>query len=198
MKLDVYIDSQQIVLDIPEPMLDEATEFFRKMDRDMEGGWRMGPEFIERPDRMQRCQIAADRLLGSLSSANQTMVLLMGAYIAKHLPGVRGVRIDTRGEPLQTEFIQAAAHVPAPTATARPTATLNKIEALEQAGQEVSPVYRVGKGYRFAIQNATTGQWIESLLLDTEPEANNLRMQAVKRRFDELAGAPTMGTSAER
>lgn len=197
MKLDVYIDNRTVVLDIPEAMRDEATEFFRKMDRDMEGGWRMGPEFIERPDRVQRCQIAADRLLGALSSANQTMVLLMGAYIAKHLPGVRGVRIDTHGEPLQTEFIQAAAHVPSP-ATARPAATLNKIEALEQAGQEVSPVYRVGKSYRFATQEAATGQWIESPLLDTEPEANNLRMQAVKRRFDELAGAPAMGTSAER
>jgi hypothetical protein len=126
------------------------------------------------------------------------MALLMGAYIAKHLPGVRGVRIDTSGEPLQTEFTQAdhpTGHAPAPTASARPAPTLNKIEALERAGQEVSKVYRVGKSYRFAIQDTATGQWVESPLLDNEPEANDRRMQAVKRRFDELAGA---GTSAER
>lgn len=129
------------------------------------------------------------------------MVLLMGAYIAKHLPGVRGVRIDTSGEPLQTEFIQAdraTGHAPAPTATARPALTLNKIETLERAGQEVSKVYRVGKSYRFATQDAATGQWIESPLLDNEQEANDRRMQAVKRRFDELAGAPATQTSAER
>jgi hypothetical protein len=190
MKLEVHVDSRRLVLDIPEAMLDEATEFFHKMDHDMDGGRRMGPEFIERPDLTQRCQIAADRLLGSLSSVNQTMVLLMGAYIAKRLPGVRGVRIDTQGEPLQTEFIYGAGETRAPRPASTPARVLNKVEAMEQAGREVAQVYRVGKSYRFATLDGASGQWLESPLFENEREAHDRRMQAVKQRFDALTGAP--------
>jgi hypothetical protein len=108
-KLLAIVDNRQHAIDVPGDVLAEAEEFFRHMDRDMDGGWRMGPEFVERPDTAQRCQIAADRLLGALSSANETLAMLMAGYILKRMPGVRAVRIDTGGEPLNTEFLDAAA-----------------------------------------------------------------------------------------
>src|SRR3970282_1739095 len=97
MKLNVVVDDRLYSIKVPPDMLREAEEFFRKMDRDMDRGWQMGPEFIENPDKVQRCQIAANKLLTSLSAANETMITLMAGYIFKRLPGVTGVRIDTGG-----------------------------------------------------------------------------------------------------
>lgn len=105
MKLDVVIDNKTFSVEIPETMLDEAEEFFRKMDRDMDHGWQMGPEFIENPDAAKRCQIAANKLLVSVSTQNQLMIQLMAAYILKRMPGIRTVNIDTSGEMLGTELL---------------------------------------------------------------------------------------------
>jgi hypothetical protein len=104
MKLNITVDGRTQTIDVPDNMLTEAGEFFRKMDRDMDAGWRMGPEFVENPDRVNRCQIAADKLLVSLSTGNHTLTQLMAAYILLRLPGVIGVDIDTGGEMLNTEF----------------------------------------------------------------------------------------------
>jgi hypothetical protein len=190
MRLEVDAGGQRLALEVEPTMLTDAEAFFAKMDRDMDGGWRMGPEWVERPDRVQRCQIAADKLLGALSTANENLALLMAGYILKRLPHVSGVQIDTAGEPLSTAFTFTSV---APTAqVAAPSSPrLGRLEAMERAGKEVGQVFRVGKSYRFATLEAARNQWIESPLFETESEANASRLQAVKRRFDELAGAPS-------
>ena len=104
MKLNVTVDGRTQAVEVPPDMLTEAGEFFRKMDRDMDVGWRMGPEFVENPDSVNRCQIAADKLLVSLSTGNHALTQLMAAYILNRLPDVIGVDIDTGGEMLNTEF----------------------------------------------------------------------------------------------
>jgi hypothetical protein len=179
MKLNVIVDQRTFPIEVPPALLHEAEEFFRKIDQDMDHGWQMGPEFIENPDSVQRCQIAANKLLVSLSGANETMVKLMAGYILKRLPGVVGVRIDTTGEMLNTEFLYGHA-------SARP---LSKLEAMEQAGKDVTKVYRVGTSYRYAVRDTKTGEWIESAPMETEQEAYEKRMQAYKRRLDELIGS---------
>lgn len=193
MKLNVIVDERVYSVDVPPPMLIEAEEFFRKLDDDMDHGWQMGPEFIENPDKLQRCQIAANKLLTSLSGANETMVLLMAGFILKRLPGVTGVRIDTGGEMLHTEMIyeKPASLAPATPAsgTPSPSRKLGKLEAMEQAGKDVTKVYQVGKSYRFAVRDLHTGEWLESGPSDTEQEAYEKRMQAYKRRLDELTGS---------
>ena len=193
MKLNVIVDERAYAVDVPPQMLREAEEFFQKMDRDMDRGWQMGPEFIEHPDKTQRCQIAANKLLTSLSGANETMIMLMAGYILKRMPDVTGVRIDTAGEMLHTEMIygKPAAHAPG-TAAAQASSRarkLGKLEAMEQAGKDVTKVYQVGKSYRFAVRDLRTGEWLESGPIDTERDAYEKRMQAYKRRLDELTGA---------
>ena len=187
MRLKVDAAGKQLALEVAPSMLVEAEPFFAKMDRDMDGGWRMGPEWVEQPDQVQRCQIAADKLLGALSSANQDLALLMAAYILKRLPSVTGVQIDTGGEPLSTQFLFAA---PSPQQDTTMGPRLGRLEAMERAGKEVSQVYRVGQSYRFATLDAAGNKWVESALFDSESEANASRLQAVKRRFDELTGVP--------
>ena len=105
MKLDVIIDSRTHRIDVPQDVLDEGEAFFQKMDHDMNSGWQMGPEFVESPNTAQRCQIAANKLLVSVSAQNKLLVELMAGYILKRLPGIKTVEIDTSGEMLNTGFI---------------------------------------------------------------------------------------------
>ena len=188
MKLNVRLADKLFIVEVAEDALRCAEDFYRKMDRDMDRGWQMSREFVENPNITQRCQIAANRLMTSMSGGNATMVELMAGYILTRLPGVTGVDIDTAGEMSDTVFSFAtptagAAPQPAGSASRPP---LNKLQALEQAGKQVSKVYKSGHGYRFAVLDATSGQWAESALADTEKDAEDQRLAAVKRRYEEL------------
>jgi len=108
MKLEVIIEDRIYHIEISDEVLQEGEEFFRKMDADMSRGWQMGPEFVEHPDVMQRCQIAANKLMVSIGAENSLMAELMAGYILRRLPGVVSVTADTDGEMLNTEFRFAA------------------------------------------------------------------------------------------
>jgi len=64
----------------------------------------MSREWVENPGTIQRCQIAADRILTSLHTESEKMATLMAAYILKKLPNVTTVDIDTEGDMTQTSF----------------------------------------------------------------------------------------------
>ena len=105
MKLDVIIDGKTHRIDVPQDVLDEGETFFQKMDSDMDTGWQMGPEFVESPNTAQRCQIAANKLLVSVSARNKLLAELMAGYILRRLPGIKTVEIDTAGEMQNTGFV---------------------------------------------------------------------------------------------
>lgn len=105
MILDIIVDEQTFPINIPQDVLEEGESFFAKIDQDMDQGWQMHREWVDRPDRLQRCRIVADRLLTAIEAHNQPMMGLMAAYILKRLPGVAAVRVDTHGEMQETEFI---------------------------------------------------------------------------------------------
>jgi hypothetical protein len=182
MKLTVIVDDKTSWIEVPEDMLVEGEEFFQKMDRDMDGGWRMGPEFIEKPNQVDRCRIAADKLLAAMSTENRTLGMLMAGYILKRLRGVSGVDIDTGGEMLNTEFTYDQG---APTSVV-PTGAAPAAAAMEQAAKDVSQVYKVGKGFRFAAYDHATGQWMESPLIPDEQAAQKARLHVYQQRLKEL------------
>jgi len=105
MILDVFIDGQQVKIEIPEAMLNDAMDFFAKMDSDMDKGWKIGPTYVENPDAMMRAQVAADKILTAIDTENKTLAQLMAAYIVHKVAGVKSVNIDIHGEPLNTEII---------------------------------------------------------------------------------------------
>jgi hypothetical protein len=105
MRFKVVVGDQVYAVEVPEELLREAGEFHARLDRDMDRGWQMSREFVERPDRLQRCQIVADRLLTSLMQRNDATAMLMASYIALHAPGAIGVDIDATGEMQNTELI---------------------------------------------------------------------------------------------
>ena len=104
MQLNLIIDDWSMNLEIPDEYQQAMKDSFDKLDRDMDQGRRLGQQFIKQPNQVQRCQIAADRLLSALESNNEGMALLMGGYIVSRMEGVQQVVIDNNGEPQETEF----------------------------------------------------------------------------------------------
>lgn len=107
MKLKITIEDKTKELDVPDEVITEGESFFHKMDMDMDRGWQMGHEFIESPTQLNRCQIAADKILQAVDTQNDKLLLLMAGYILVRMPTVTGVDIDTSGEPLETSFTQS-------------------------------------------------------------------------------------------
>ena len=107
MQLTVFVNDRQFDIDVTSEIVAMGRPMFAKMDKDMDAGWRMGPQFVEDPDRVTRAQIVADRLLTALETDNDSLVKAMCAYIADRLPEVRTIHIDTGGEPLNTSLQDA-------------------------------------------------------------------------------------------
>ena len=107
MQFRVVIGEQVYAIELPDGLLRESAGFHDKLDRDMDRGWQMSREFVERPDRLQRCQIVADKLLTGLTQGNEATAMLMAAYIALRMPGAVGVDIDAAGEMQNTELLYA-------------------------------------------------------------------------------------------
>jgi len=105
MKFDVYFEDEHYLVEVDDADIANGQPFFAKMDRDMDGGWRMGPEYIHEPDIVQRSQIVAERLMLALEKQNESMSRAMAAYIAWRIPDIRELHIDTSGEPLLTEIV---------------------------------------------------------------------------------------------
>lgn len=105
MRFNVMIDDQTYPFDVPQFVIDEGEEFFAKLDRDMDKGYQMSRTWIEKPDRMKRCQIVADRILDAISRENNQIGIMMAAYILVRMPGVTGVRLSTEGDMLEHELV---------------------------------------------------------------------------------------------
>ena len=102
MILKVTVDERIIPIEVPDYMLVEAEEFFAKMDADMDGGWQMSRTWVDKPTVVQRCQIAADKILTAIHTENEKMATLMAAYILKNIPTAVSVDVDSEGDMTQT------------------------------------------------------------------------------------------------
>jgi hypothetical protein len=105
MILKLTIDDQTYEINVDQQSMQEAEEFYTKMDSDMDKGWQMSRSWVEQPDLYQRCQIVADRILGAFHTENQKMVLLMSGYILSRVPHVEEVIVDTTGDITLTEVV---------------------------------------------------------------------------------------------
>jgi hypothetical protein len=100
------------------------------------------------------------------------------------------VEPDTHGEIQNTQFTvgekQTGPRVQDREPTTAPPAGLGKLEAMEQAGEDVTKVFKVGKGFRFSVYDHASGQWQDSPLIASRAEAERLRQEAFKARFEAL------------
>jgi hypothetical protein len=104
MILKMSFEDQTFEIDVPASLIEDASDFYAKMDRDMDRGWQMSRVWVEKPDIYQRCQIAADKALGCFHTENKKLLLLMAGYILTRVPGVSEVVVDTTGDMTLTEI----------------------------------------------------------------------------------------------
>lgn len=107
MRFKVIVGDDVYAVEVPAHVLEDGAGFFAKLDCDMDRGWQMSREYVERPDRTQCCQIAADKLLTSIMNNNGATATMMAAYIVARTPGVIGVDVDTTGEMQNTKLLYA-------------------------------------------------------------------------------------------
>lgn len=108
MKLNIIVDGRANAFEVPDQLLTEASDFFEKMNADMDRGWQMSRDWVDNPTPEQRCQIAADKILGAIENENEKLLMLMAAYIMRTMPGVKGVNIDVTGDMNETDVIMEA------------------------------------------------------------------------------------------
>ena len=102
MILKVTVDDQTYSIDVPETLIIEAEEFYKKMDADMDKGWQMSRHWVEKPDIYQRCQIAADKVYGAMHQENKKLILLWAGYILSRRPGTVEAVLDMEGDITQS------------------------------------------------------------------------------------------------
>lgn len=105
MILKVVIDDQVYPINVPDRIINEAGDFFRKIDKDMDNGWQMSRDWVDNPNQEQRCQIVGDKMLTAMHNDNEQLMVLLSAYVLARVPGATGLRIDTNGEMLETELV---------------------------------------------------------------------------------------------
>jgi hypothetical protein len=71
-------------------------DYLDRMDQDMDGGIRLGNQYIEMPDHIQRAQFIALHLIQSLLVDNEQHVAASCAYLANRLPDLKQVKAVTR------------------------------------------------------------------------------------------------------
>jgi DNA-directed RNA polymerase subunit L len=215
MILKAIIEDQVYTLNVPEPILERGSELFDQLDRDMDRGWQMSRDWVDNPSPLERCQIVANKLLTALEKENHKLGMLMAGYILSRMPDVESVELDTRGEIQNNHFnlrteTSDGAQAPGPAAAdpavphppqvgasadagrgllgaadASPSG-LTKIEAMSQAGQDVTKVFKVGKAWQFSVYDHGSGTWQGSPPIATEQEAERLRQLAFKERYEAL------------
>jgi hypothetical protein len=98
MILNVSIAGNIMAIEVPQELINNASELFVKMDVDMDKGWTMGREYIDNPNIEQRCQIVADKLLTAIDNDDAQLKTMMAAYILARIPNVITLHIDNTGE----------------------------------------------------------------------------------------------------
>ena len=189
MILKAIIDDQEYSLNVPEVVIANGEDFFARLDADMDKGWQMSREWVQNPNRAERCQIVANKLLTALEKENDKLGMLMAGYILTRMPEVDAVEIDIHGEIQNTQLIVSGqVSVTSPAAKSLPAEGegLGETEAMKQAEADVTQVFKVGKVYKFSVFDHGSGTWQDSPMVASEQDAERLRRQAFEERLQVL------------
>lgn len=104
MILKIRVDDQLQSMEVPDDVVTGATDFFAKMDADMDKGWQMSQQWVDHLNAEQRCQVAANKILVALDKKNSKMMIMMAAYILHKLPSLKLLDISTNGDMSETYF----------------------------------------------------------------------------------------------
>jgi len=193
MILKVLIDDQLLELNVPEAFIDQAQDFFARMDADMDRGWQVNREWVEQPDQMLRALIAANKLFTALENEDHKLGRLMAGYILSRIPDVDTVELNPAGETRDHRINVREQVAESTTPTSAPSIAhdgvpkgMSKMDAMAQAAKDVSKVFKMGRQYRFSVYNHATKGWEESPAIADKGQAETMREHAFKARFEAL------------
>ncbi|MCP4994460.1 MAG: hypothetical protein GY934_11845 [Gammaproteobacteria bacterium] len=104
MKLNIILDDYSLDMDVDESFITSNTEAFDSLDSSMDQGIQLGREWVEAPDKIERCQFAANKLLSAIESHNERLAMISAGYILTRLKGVQQVTLNNEGNPGATSF----------------------------------------------------------------------------------------------
>ena len=104
MILNIRIDDQLQSLEVPDEIIAQASDFFNKMDSDMDKGWQMSQQWVDNPTVEQRCQIAGNKILTAIDGEKSKLMMMMAAYVLYKLPTLKLLDISTNGDMFETYF----------------------------------------------------------------------------------------------
>ncbi|MEJ2307718.1 MAG: hypothetical protein P8Z78_00215 [Gammaproteobacteria bacterium] len=189
MELKVIIEEELYTLNVPDQLIEEATDFFDKMDADMDAGIQMSRTWVENPDKIQRLQAVANKLLTALETGNENLGRMMAAYILSRAPNIDLIDMDTSGDMTTTEirYKEGAS----PVSFGMPPMLDDPFgmdPALREAAEkQVSKVFKQGRVYSFSLLNGETGEWETAIQVKDQEQAETQREQAVLAKMRELA-----------
>lgn len=189
MELKVIVDDEEYSLNVPDAIVQGAGEFFDRMDSDMDGGWQMSRDWVEKPDLVQRLQIVGNKLLTALENENHDLGRMMAGYILSRAPEIDALVLDTAGEMQNTEvrFKEQPTGSLSFTSAADVKLDMPDAEARAEAERQVSGVYRTGRHYCFSVMNPASGAWETVTTGKDEAEAERRRREVLLQRYTALA-----------
>lgn len=195
MILKALLDDQLLELNIPEAFIEQSAKFFEKMDSDMDQGRQMGRYWLDNPDRMQRCQLAADGLLHALETGDDNLGRLMAGYILSRMPEAELIEFDPNGEvenhlvkltPARGGLSFSTVQQDNQPDMSRNLEDPRVQEAMSQAEEEIAVVFKMGKQYKFSLLDPETGEWVSTPPIASREQAERMRQQALEQRCQEI------------
>jgi len=98
MILKIIIDDEEQVIHVPDGIIEDASEYFDMIDKDLDQGYQMSRTWVAKPDLLQRCQIVGDRILTALETENKQTGTLMAAYILARVPNAYALHLNDDGD----------------------------------------------------------------------------------------------------
>jgi hypothetical protein len=95
----------QLEYDRGKALPESQLHYLERMDQQMDAGVRLGSDWIERPDRMQRAEFVAVHLLDALQEGNEALAAASCAYLAERLPDLKQVRAKRLGAGFSIELV---------------------------------------------------------------------------------------------
>lgn len=105
-KLTVYINNESVVeYDRNKRLPGKQREYLDKMDSDMDGGFKLGDEQIDKPDAKDRAKFVAMTLIHSLDADNEQMIVATCAYLATREASLVEVRANAEGDNMMLDLV---------------------------------------------------------------------------------------------
>lgn len=98
-------DQSQIEYDRSKPLPERQQDYLAKMDSEMESGFTLGDERIEKPDLLQRAQFVASYLSQALFSENDQMIAASTSWLATRVPDLKQVKIFNDNDQITIDLV---------------------------------------------------------------------------------------------